>query len=233
MQNPNLSLPTTVEERISGWIRIQEKLRPQAKPRPRPTLTLSRQFGCEGFPLSLRLQERLELATQETWTIFDKALIDELASNEGLSRRVFADLGDEGRALEAFGFHPRGGLSTDEAFSKMAQFIGKVARVGNAIVMGRGGAILCRELPNAFHFRLVASLEWRVESLMRRSDLSRNAAIQRVKTQARLRAQFIKRALGADVEDPLHYDAVFNNERHSVDEISAAILAYVYAHPPT
>ena len=233
MPDPLLSLPTSVEERISGWIRIREKLAAQAKPapRPRPTITLSRQFGCEGFPLALRLQERLELATQETWTIFDKALIDEVAAHDGISPRVLANLGDEGRALEAFGFHPRGALTTDEAYARIASLIAKVASLGNAIIMGRGGAILCRELPNAFHFRLVAGFDWRVESLARRAGISHDEASQWVKTQGRLRAQFIKRALGADVEDPLHYDALFNNERHSLEELSAAILAYVYAHP--
>ena len=222
------ALPAQIEERISGWIRIQEALKHQpVPPAPGPTITISRQFGCEGIPLCLRLQEQLEARTGTPWSLFDRALIDQVATDAHLARRVLADLGDDTRILEALGFHPRGLLTTDEAFRRLAGFILKVARAGNAIVMGRGGAILCARLPNAYHFRLVAGFEWRVACLARRSGLSRAEAARLVKTQGRLRAQFIRDALGADVEEIRHYDALFNNEHHSVKEIAASIIGYL------
>jgi cytidylate kinase len=228
MTNPYPSLPASVEQRLAGWARILEKQQgPLAKTRPHPTITISRQYGCEAFPVALRLLELLEGSTREEWTIFDRSLIDQVAEDEGISRKVLKDLGDETRALEAYGFHPRGAMTTDEAFAKMALFIGKVAVAGNAIVIGRGGAILCRDLPNAFHFRLWADLAWRTEAVMKRMNLAPKEAVHLVKTQARLRDQFIKDYLQADVEDPKYYDAAFNNERHSVDAIASAIFAYV------
>jgi cytidylate kinase len=230
MPNPFPTLPTSVEQRLAGWARIQEKQQgPHAKGKPRPTITLSRQFGCEAFPVALRLQELLEGATREEWTVFDRTLIDQVAEDEGIARKVLKDLGDETRALEAYGFHPRGSMTTDEAFAKMALFIGKVAVAGNAIIIGRGGAILCRELPNAFHFRLWAGLEWRTESVHKRMNLSPKEAAHLVRTQGRLRDLFIKGYLQEDVEDPMLYDAVFNNERHSVEAIAGAIFAYMGA----
>lgn len=228
MNDPWPTLPSPIEERISGWIRIQEALQRRPGVRaPGPSITVSRQFGCEGMPLCLRLQEQLEARTGTPWTLFDRALIDRVAADAHLARRVLADLGDETRILEALGFHPRGALTTDEAFRRLAGFILKVVRAGNAIVMGRGGAILCGQLPNAYHFRLVAGFDWRVACLARRSGLPPAEAARQVKSQGRLRAGFIREALGADVEDVRHYDALFNNERHSVNEMAAAILGYV------
>jgi len=56
----SLTLPASVEERLSGWMRIQERrAAAPAKARPRPCVTISRQFGCEGFPLAVRLQRTL------------------------------------------------------------------------------------------------------------------------------------------------------------------------------
>lgn len=229
MPNPYLSLPTSVEQRITGWIRIQERQAAQAKaPGPGPAITLSRQFGCEGIPLCLRLQALLETETGQPWTIFDRALLDTVAVDEGVSRQLLPELGEPGHALEAFGFHPRGPLTADETFIKVAMLISKVARTGHAIIMGRGGAILCQGLPNVFHFRLVASFDWRVASMVRRAGLSPQEAAQLVRTQGRLRHRFIQRALGVDVEDPLHYDALFNNQRHSAVETAAAICAYLH-----
>lgn len=223
-----LSLPPNVQERMSGWVKIQER-RGQAPERakPGPTITLSRKFGCEGFPLALRLQERLEEATGETWGLFDKALLDKVAREEGISPRLLSDLGDPTRSLEAFGFHPRGAVTHDEAFTKVAQALLAIASHGHAIIVGRGGAILCHGLANAFHFRLEAGFEWRVASIAQRMGLTREEAGKLVKTQTRQRDQFIKDALGAEVGDRSFYDAVFNNERHSVDAIAAAISAFV------
>ena len=230
MSTPPLALPTSVEERITGWIRLQEAQRQQPKPKPPgPSITLSRQFGCEGFPLSLRLKERMEAATGEPWTIFDRALIDRVASDAGLSSRVLANLGDETRILEKFGFHPRGPLTNDEAFRKVAPFIIKVAREGHAIIMGRGGAVLCAGLANIYHFRLIASFEWRVESLSQRTGLPATEAARLVATQGRLRAKFIEDVLGADVEAFSHYDAIYNNQHHTVGHMAESIRAYVAA----
>lgn len=229
MNSVQLSLSADVQERISGWLRIQERLGTPAGVKTRPTLTLSRQFGCEGFPVAERVQELFQASTGETWTVFDKTLIDTLTREAGISRRVLEDLGDVTRALEAFGFHPRGAVTTEEAYAKMALLITQVAKKGNAIVVGRGGAILCQGLDNAFHFRLEAGFAWRVESLARRMGLSKREAAARVTTQSRLRDRFIRETLGHEVGDPLNYDAIFNNERHSVATIAQAIFAYVQA----
>jgi cytidylate kinase len=225
---PNLTLPSSVEERISGWVRIQERrAAATAKICPRPCVTISRQFGCEGFPLSLRLQQLFEQATGEPWSIFDKVLIERMAQDEEVSLRLLGALEDPARYLEDFGFHPRGVFTSDEAFARMAASVVHCARDGNAIIVGRGGAILCRKLENCFHFRLEASLDWRVAGLARRMGITPREAQDLEKTQSRLREQFLREYLGADAAAGSCYDAVFNNERHGVEAIAAAILAYV------
>lgn len=86
---------------------------------------------------------------------------------------------------------------------------------------------MCRKLENCFHFRLEAGLDWRVASLVRRLGITRKEALEREHAQSRLRSHFIQEYLGTDMAHAVFYDAVFNNERHSVEEIAAAILAYV------
>lgn len=225
----NLSLPTSVQERLSGWTRIQEAVKAKApgRPRARPTVTLSRQFGCEGFPLALRLQELFQEATGESWSVLDRALLEAVARDKQVPLPLLEHLEDPSRYLEAYGFHPRGALTGDEAFAKLAVSLLHFARTGNAVIIGRGGAILCRGLENCFHFRLEAGREWRIASLARRLGLSPEEAAAREKRESRARDRFVRDNLGAEVDDPVHYDAVFNNERHGVEPIAAAILAYV------
>jgi cytidylate kinase len=226
---PDLHLPYRVEERLAGWARILEGRRAElpAKAKPRPTVTISRQFGCEGFPLVLQLHTLLNKATGEPWMVFDKYFIEHVARDEQISMQILEHLHDPARYLEGFGFHPRGAVTTSEAIAKMATTILHVAGAGNAIILGRGGALLCHKLENCFHFRLEADRDWRVASLARRMGISRAEAGELEKSRSRDRDHFIRENLQADTADRSLYDAVFNNERHGVDEIAAAILAYV------
>lgn len=227
MARPYSSLPPGVEQRLAGWTRIQEGLAKQPEPKIRPTITISRAFGCDGFPLAERLKVIMDQASGEPWNIYDKSLIENVAHDESISLTLLKNLGDMSRAIEAFGLLPKHYVTHDEAFDKVAKYITQIAGVGNAIIVGRGGAILCQGMKNCFHFRLEAGLEWRVASMAKRLDLSMSEAEDMVKTNSKRRDKFISQCLGVNIAEVKHYDAVFNNERHNVDAIAAAILAYV------
>ena len=228
-----LSLPPSIQERTSGWVKIQERRAREAVPfLPGPTITLSRQFGCEGFPLSLRLKALLEAQGGEEWGLFDKELLAKVSQDEGISMRLLSRLGDPALGLESFGFHPRGAVTGWEAYARLAETLLAIARHGRTIIVGQGGAILCRELENCFHFRLEASFEWRVASYARRMGVSTAQAEHRVKSQGKIRDRFIQDCLDADLSDRSHYDAIFNNERHSLEQIAGAIVAYVLSARP-
>jgi len=87
--------------------------------------------------------------------------------------------------------------------------------------------VLCRQLENCFHFRLEAGLDWRIAALARRMGITRDEAQALERTESRLRERFLNDYLGVEAGDLGLYDAVFNNERHSVEQIAAAIFAYV------
>lgn len=224
----DMTLPASVEERLSGWMRIQERrAAAPARTRLRPCVTISRQFGCEGFPLAVQLQKLFEQGSGESWSIFDKVLIDRITQDEEIAMTLMKSLEDPARYLESFGFHPRGDFTSDEAFAKMAASILHFAQDGNAIIVGRGGAVLCRKLANSFHFRLEAGRDWRVAGLARRMGIAASAAAELERTESRLRERFLREYLGVAVDERSLYDAVFNNERHGVETIAHAILAYV------
>jgi len=221
------SLPPAVENRLAGWEQLQYRLTLTPEVRLRPSITISRQFGCEGFPLAERLKDLFEKASGEPWNIYDKSLIEKVSEEQGISLNLLKRLGDMSRALESLGLHPSGHVTHDEAFAKVAKHLVKIARVGNAVIVGRGGATLCAGLKNCYHFRLEASEEWRVGSIMKRLETSRAEAEEAVKAGSRLREKFVSQCLGEDITQHKHYDAIFNNERHSVEEVAQAILAYV------
>jgi len=70
--------------------------------KPRPCITLSREFGCEAYPAAEKLCELMRQKTGEEWLLMDKALLDELARRHNLSREILENLGDQNRFLNEF-----------------------------------------------------------------------------------------------------------------------------------
>lgn len=232
MSRPLSSLSPMIEHRLAGWEQIQYRLAHAPEPRTRPTITLSRQFGCEGFPLAERLKDLFEKASGEPWNIYDKTLIEKVALDEGLSLQLLQNLGDNTHALEALGLHSSTYVSHDQAFAKIAKAILQIAAVGNAVIVGRGGSVVCQSLKNCYHFRLEAGFEWRVQSIMTRLELGRKEAEKLVTSNMKLREKFINQCVGTDLAELKHYSAIFNNERCTPAQMGLTILACVKAGWP-
>lgn len=227
MAKPLSSLAPDIERRFAGWVKIQERHVSPAEIKLRPTITLSRQFGCLGFPLAERLKVLFEEASGEPWNIFDKTLIEMVAKEEGISLGLLKRLGDMSHAIEAFGLYAPGHVTHDKAFDKVARYLVQIAKLGNAIMVGRGAAILCKDLRNCYNFRLIGSHEWRVSSYARRMGMSKEEAEAEVIENGERRDKFVSHCLGEDIDNPKFYEAVFNNDRHGVEDIACAILAFV------
>ncbi len=225
------TLIPSIEQRESGWIQIRERLARDAREVSHPTITISREFVCEGHALAQRLKGLLDEASTEPWHIFDKALVEQVGADEKLSRHILSRLGDESHAGDVlktqFGF-----LTHDEVYASVVKHLIGIARTGCAIIVGRGGAVACQGLTNCFHFRLVGSFAFRVAMVARRRGLPQAEAEELVRNQSRLREKFISDHLRADITLPRWYDAVFNNERQDVDAIAQACLLLVRARWP-
>lgn len=217
----------SVERRLSAWISVTQRPTPALARGKRPTITISRQFGCEGFPLAEQLKPLIESRTGETWHIYDKALLELVSERDDLPIEVLSGLGDPTRNVDRFGFLVPHYVAQSDVFEHIHRHIARLAVAGNAIIVGRGGAIITQKFENCFHFRLEAGLDFRVASMAKRLDISAAAARTLVRKNELAREEFIKECLGASPADRTYYDAVFNNARQGVAEIASAIVAYV------
>jgi len=220
------SLIPSIAQRESAWLQVQERLARAPKGIARPTITISREYGCEGYPLAERLKQLLEEASGEPWNIFDKSLVERVASDEKLSLQLLSHLGDESRAMDVLKTH-FGYLTHDEAYGKLVKHLVQIATAGNAIIVGRGGAVVCQDLKNCFHFRLEGSFAFRASTLASRLDLPLPEAEELVRTQSKLREKFISECLQTDITSSRWYDAVFNNERQCVETLAQACIRII------
>ena len=225
------SLVPSIEQREGAWTQVRERLARTHDTPLLPSITISREFGCEGYPLAQHLKGLLEEASGLPWHVFDKALVDKVASDENLSRELLAHLGNESHAQDVLKTH-FGFLTHQDAYAKLVKHLVQIAMAGGAIIVGRGGAIACQDLKTCFHFRLVGSVEFRAATLARRLDMPLQDARSLVQTQSKLREKFISECLHADVRSTQWYDAVFNNGRQRLEHIAQACLRIIECEWP-
>jgi hypothetical protein len=216
-----------IDRRLSSWISVQDQLKKEP-PRQKPSITLSRKFGSEAYPLAEILKDLLEKKTGDQWTIFDKALIEKVSQETALSERLLTNIGTASKALEALVTMIPGMASYSDAYKILTRYAIRIAMDGNAIIIGRGGAVLAQHLSNCFHFRLEASLEYRIGSIQRRLGCSQEEAKKVVIEGDKTRDKFIEGLLNRSVQDPLLYHAIFNTSKNKLSNVAQSILTIVF-----
>ncbi len=217
-----------IDRRMSAWISIQSQLKKEPPQKQRPTITISRQFGAEAYSLAEILQELLQIKTGDSWTIFDKALIEKVSRETALSEHFLTNIGDASKAFDALLTILPGMRTHRDAFQIMSHYIIRIALDGNAIIIGRGGAVLTQHLPHCFHFRLEAPLEFRIRSIQERLGITSHEARSLVDENQNVRERFIESLLGSSIADTRFYHAVFNSSKSSSLGIARGIMVLVF-----
>ena len=192
------------------------------------TITISRTFGCEGYVLAEALKRQLESETGKTWTIFDKALIDKINGEHSLSKNLMENLGGQSTFVDEI----VAGLSEHwkserDTFQLMAKTIYSIANEGNAIIVGRGAALIANSIKKAYHFRIVAPLQFRISKFATRTRLTSEEAKTIVVKKEAQRNKFFESFLNKNIDNPENYHAIFNNKKCHVDGIASTILHYI------
>lgn len=206
-------------------------------------ITISRQFGSHGDTVAQLLCDRLG------YRYFDKNLMLGLAAATGLAPEKVVDLSDEkhrARSLverlfsnyaapmadpDAWAAGAAASAQEKRQAAQVRQLIQAAYAQGNVVVLGRGGQIVLRDLPDVLHVRLTAPLALRIRRHGERAGLSPAAAREAVLVRDLASADFIRSYYDVDVSDPILYDLVISTG--SISPAAAAdLIISALAHLP-
>jgi cytidylate kinase len=199
--------------------------------RIRPFVTISRQAGAGGHTLAEMLLERFRKAPDEElfgeWEIFDQKLVAMVADDPDLSVSVQSLLGEEYHKTAEDFFRQILTASThqDIVMDRMFRLVRILAEVGKAVIVGRAGSELTRDLTPGVAVRLVAPKEWRVVRMMERHGLDEKQALAAADKHDAGRARLLKRHFRVNIDDPLLYDATWNTSSAPFEAIADSIIA--------
>ena len=179
-------------------------------------ITIEREYGCGGGAIAAELAHRLG------WKLWDQLLTEEIArlANVDCSAVVQCDERVDSRLhrlAKAFwrGSYERGSRLENQVFdadcmvSMMEQIAPRIAREGNAVVVGRGAPYFLREQPDAFHVFLYAPRTEKIRRLVEDGS-NETEAEELVDTIDRERIAFVKHYFDADWPTRSLYHVMIN-----------------------
>jgi cytidylate kinase len=211
MKPQTKSLSTLVEEQCKKW-ELEKKKR--GTDSVQPVISVSRQAGSIGRAVAKKLSDETGMP------IYGISIINRVAEDVGVREAVVRSLDEKSRSwLENLiaAWEGKDNLENDEFFRSLVRIIGTIGRHGNAIILGRGGAFIL-PAPQNFRVRFIAPLPVRIRSFTREFNITADEAEKRVRTVDADRRKFVKTYFGVDLDDPIHYDLVVNNEALSPGE---------------
>jgi cytidylate kinase len=210
-------------------------------------VTIEREYGCGGGAIAA------ELANQLGWKLWDQLLTEEIArlANVDCSAVLRCDERMDSkfyRLAKAFwrGSYERNSTLGNQAFdtdcmvSLMEQMAPRIAREGNAVVVGKGAPYFLREHADAFHVFLYAPRAEKIRRLVQDGS-SESEADDLVDTVDRERVAFVKHYFGADwptrslyhmmINTAVGNESVIETILHTMHLVEGRPKATGYEHP--
>lgn len=226
---PVTILIPAVEQRLKAYHELSNRVKSLVKDAPlKPTINITREFGCEAYPVAEELVKMAEKITGEQWVLVDISLLDAVAKEHHISEEVMLSLGHKPRWLDdMFATLSPKWKSDADYYRLLCEQVVSTATAGNAVIVGLGAPIITKAMKNCYHFRLIADQEFKVRSIARRMNISKQDADIMVIDQQKDRDRIIRKLLDADEHNPLLYHAVFNNGLVRNQHIAKIIAGYV------
>lgn len=190
-----------------------------------PIITLSREFGCEGYALAGELAKRLSTESRP-WMVYSRDMHDPIAPDRDPVHELIDVLDSSGRdaITEMFDKFMADKPTDMERYTSLVANLRTLTRHGHAVILGGGGAILTKGYPKAFHVRLQASEEFRVNRIASITGLRLEEAQTQVAEHEQNRVAFIQKFTRHNITDSHLYDLILNNGTMNVDQMSELIL---------
>ncbi len=203
-------------------------------------ITINRELGSGGRTIGEKLSKKLNVP------FYDKALIQQLKEQyhltveqieflKGQKHNWWADCKRSmmmmpnyvGPSYIGTPINMPDFLITDEIFQTETEILKGIAEDGSCIIAGRSGFHIFRNHPNHLSILIQASMQHRIERLVRKREITYEQAREIIEQVDEARENYVKKYTGSSRYDTRNYDLVINMDDHTEDEALEIILKYI------
>jgi cytidylate kinase len=196
-------------------------------------VTLSAPYGAGGSEIGPEVAERLGIP------FVDRAIPTDVAEKLAVPLREAIER-DEAiggwftRALLSFGAvgpvlagaaPPAGAVLNPDAYCQATEQVLRERAAGEgAVILGRAGAVVLRDHPDALHVRLTGPREARIQQGMLLEGVDRATAERHVEETDRARETYVRHFYRVDARDPALYHLVIDSTALPLDACADLIV---------
>lgn len=200
-------------------------------------ITISRQFGAGGKTFGRRLADTLGYYYADE-DIIERAVVEFSVSTDGKKiletepgdklRRFISKLNPFGTSLMELPLSDKERYIDGYKYVELLNLImPKIAREGNAVIIGRGGQYILHDFKDTYHILLTAKEEDRIKFIEDHYRVSSTRTIQILKRMAKRRANLYSYFGKKDYDNPTLYDLVLNMSLLSIDKAEELICKLI------
>lgn len=192
------------------------------KREPGPYVTISRQYGCDGYEFGTLLVEKLnERDEQKRWKLYFKEMLKQLAEDTGLTEEIIEkERLSKPSLLRDF---MRGLTRTSipdgyEIRKSITLMVRTAAFEGYTVIIGQGGTSATVDIDNGLSIRLEGPKDWRLVRVSVREKLSKAQAAARIEEIDNQRSSLRRIYEQQNPREPA-FNLLFDNSMFSKEQI--------------
>jgi len=193
----------------------------ESKGAKHPIITISREFGAGGSIVA----KKVALKLGKDWKIYHKEIVEEIAREANLEKKLIREVDERHVPLIdelADDFFGRRYLSLHSYARHLLKILSVIGLRGNAIIIGRGAHFL---FPGALKVRVIADINYRVQTIVKYEKVSEKRAIALVNKKDNDRNEFNRSLYKQNQHKAHHYDAVIKlSENLTIDDAVKIIV---------
>ena len=192
-----------------------------------PVITISRQYGCSAKELAKVLIEKLNKEAKKDWTWINKEVFKDTAKalnlRESRVQHVFE--GKKKNMIESIILSSSERYYTSDAKirKKIIEIVRSFAEEGNNIIIGMGGFVISRDIPQSLHIKLYAPFEWRIEMAAKKRSKTIDE-VRKYATEIDKKRNLLKESLCPKKDVDSFFDINFNVMTLTNEEIADSII---------
>lgn len=199
-------------------------------------ITINRELGSGGRTVGRLLSQRLQVK------YYDKALIEQLTQKFGLTveeierikgqkktwwnefNSYYQTLNSTTKPMQAETM-----ISSKILFETEKKILTTLAAEESCVVAGRSGFLVFRDHPNHLNIFIEASMEHRIQRIMRKKNIMRQEAIDIINKVDKEREIFIQKYEDTSRYDTRNYHLIINMDELSEEGAADVIMSYINA----
>lgn len=201
-------------------------------PETLPFVTISREFGCEAYPLAVQLAELINerFSPCVPWMPYDQELLDKVAAELHLHRDIIGSIDNRRRSEMTELFNSIINVKLDESlvYRKLAEVVRALAIHGHAILIGRGSCIITQDLKTGLHVRLVAPRRHRIHVYAETHAVPLGDAERLVLEGEKERERYLQTLYLGDPHQLHYHDLTFDVSRFNQQQMAEIIAVALW-----